>query len=145
MNGSDAFLIEAIGYSNAILCDAGSIFDAIEFDFPILGSKINWELVPDSVERANLSINDCKDFFSEATVVAAVESLTYVGDGLTSVGVTAEVMDFAAALLTILELPQHHYFYDPANRFCITFTMEGDMHYGFAPPARAKTNGRTSV
>ena len=44
MNGSDAFLIEALGYSNAILCDAGSIFDAIEFDFPILGSKINWEL-----------------------------------------------------------------------------------------------------
>ena len=115
--------------------DPSRVFAEIERRFPVQHSKIDWQRVPGAVSRPDGHLPGAPvRFFREAISTCDLASLAYVGDGLTSTSVVAAPADFLAVIESMLDIPQHHYFFDMQSGFCISFTMEGDMHHAFPPP-----------
>ena len=115
--------------------DPSRVFAEIERRFPVQHSKIEWQRVPGAVSRPDGHLPGAPvRFFREAISTSGLASLAYVGDGLTSTSVVAAPADFLAVIESMLDIPQHHYFFDMQSGFCISFTMEGDMHYAFPAP-----------
>lgn len=115
--------------------DSEPFFDRLGKSYPMAGSKIDWTKVNGSVERSE---NDrrkensaFRDFFIE---ILNSENLRgdaiYVGDSLTDSAFCGDVVDFESALMEILEIPQHHYFFSRDLSWCLSLTMEGDMAFG---------------
>ena len=118
--------------------DPSRVFAEIERRFPVQHSKVDWQRVPGAVSRPDGHLPGAPvRFFREAIATSGLDALAYVGDGLTSTSVVAAPADFIAVIEPMLDIPQHHYFFDMQRGFCISFTMEGDMHYGFPPPGGA--------
>jgi hypothetical protein len=106
--------------------------------YPTLGSKIDWSRVPNSIERfeedTTLQVERFVSFFDEvAQKFGLAGDVVYVGDSATDFALAGAMEHMKEALPELLGIPQHHYFIGSECSWCICFTMEGDMSFGFSP------------
>ena len=113
-------------------------FEKISRAFPASGSKIDWSRVPNSIQRCASDEGDqliiYAAFFDEIGRKFQLSGeVVYVGDSATDFSLTGELNFLRGALPSIFSVPQHHYFIEPEAAWCMCFTMEGDMAFGFKP------------
>ena len=129
-------------FSSGDIIDAGDsklIFKRLSQYYPVIGSKLEWERLPDFITRTeyneDMRIISFVDFFK---CVISENKLSgnaiYVGDGLTNFALKGSLDAMKIAIFDIISIPQHHYFIDEEYRWCFCFTMEGDMEFGVSSP-----------
>ncbi len=106
--------------------------------YPSCGSKIDWARVPGSVERAeeraDFQIIQFVSFFDQVVQkFRLVGDVVYVGDSATDFALAGSMECMREALPELLAIPQHHYLMGPDGSWCMCFTMEGNMGFGFHP------------
>ena len=106
--------------------------------YPASGSKIDWDRVPGSVERVeeeeSLQAEQFTAFFDEIVQKFRLAGdVVYVGDSATDFALTGSLECMREVLPELLAIPQHHYMIGPESSWCLCFTMEGDMGFGFRP------------
>lgn len=126
--------------SNSIreLGDSSPFFAQLMMAYPTKGSKIDWSRVPDAVERTEqnetLQLEQFIAFFDELVQGAGLAGeVIYVGDSATDFALVGSVECMRKALSELLAIPQHHYLIGSECSWCMCFTMEGDMGFGFRP------------
>lgn len=119
-----------------VVGDSSQFFGELAQNYPVSGSKIDWAKVPASIERFEdqepLQIERFMEFFEEVDArFQLLGDIIYVGDSATDFALEASIEDMRRILPTLLKVPQHHYFIGRNYAWCICFTMEGDMGFGF--------------
>lgn len=120
--------------------DSEPVFEQLQHVFPIQGSRIAWPAVPGSIERVAPPEPD----EAQASTVAFFDELvrshrlagrvTYVSDNAIDFAIEGELAEVRNVLPRLLEaLPQHHYLVGANHAWCMSFTMEGDLAFGFRP------------
>ncbi len=118
--------------------DATGVFELLCKAYPVVGSRIDWTQVADSIEKTEeepLQLAQFAEFFDQlCSKFCLAGTILYAGDSATDFALEScslEVM--RRALPHLIEIPQHHYFIGPGYSWCMCLTMEGDMAFGFAP------------
>lgn len=105
--------------------------------FPLGGSKINWDQVPDSIVDTTSNKNDVTEWVNFFNAIVEKKGLSgklvYINDSAIECALTMSVEILRQCIKQILEYPDHHYFIGEDYAWCMTFTMEGDMTFGFKP------------
>jgi len=106
--------------------------------YPVEGAKIDWDRVPGAVGRAD-EAGEVAGFIAFFDEIFHRFGLTgrvrYAGDSGTDIALEGTVEAMRRALPALLEVPQHHYFVSPDHTWALCLTMEGDMDFGYRPPA----------
>ncbi|MDF0584160.1 hypothetical protein [Bradyrhizobium yuanmingense] len=124
------------------LGDSSPFFAQLTKAYPAGGSKIDWGRVPGSIERVEedeaLQVEQFAKFFDEVIQTFRLSGdVVYVGDSATDFALTGSLECMREVLPELLAVPQHHYIVGPDSSWCVCFTMEGDMGFGFRPsPAK---------
>lgn len=118
--------------------DSSPFFAQLMKTYPASGSKIDWNRVPGSIERIEeeetLQVEQFTAFFDEIVQkVGLAGDAFYVGDSATDFALTGSLECMREVLPELLAIPQHHYLVGPEFSWCLCFTMEGDMGFGFNP------------
>lgn len=112
--------------------ESGKVFSRLASVFPVCGSKISWSKVAGSIEKSTSSCGEL-EFFDEICARFYLEgSMIYVGDGATDFVLSGKIGVIRDVLPLLISIPQHHYLIDPEYKWCMCFTMEGDMAFGKA-------------
>lgn len=111
--------------------------DVLHRVFPFEGSKIDWDSLPLSVERheydQDLQMPAWVAFFEEMRHGFKLNgSAIYLGDNLTDVALRAPIEIMAGILPILLSVPQHNYIVHEHFLWCLCFTVEGDMAFGYS-------------
>jgi hypothetical protein len=120
------------------LGDSSPFFAQLTKAYPASGSKIDWGRVSGSIERTEeeeaLQIEQFVSFFDEVVQKFRLAGdVVYVGDSATDFALVGPMEFMREALPELLAIPQHHYLIGPESSWCMCFTMEGDMGFGFHP------------
>ena len=118
------------------LGDSSPFFSQLMEAFPVCGSKIDWDRVSDSIERVeediDLQTGQFAEFFDEVNQRCCLSGdVVYVGDGVTDFALVSSLKCMREILPELLAVPQHHYLVAPDSSWCMCFTMEGWMGFGF--------------
>jgi hypothetical protein len=125
----------------------GALFGRLAQTYPVHGSKIDWQSVPGAVvaqcsvypSRGSTAL-EIREFLEFYDLVVDRFGLygkgLYMGDGPMELGVGGQLRPMRSALPSLFQVPQHHYLIDPDFAWCFTWTMEGDMAFGFRPSSR---------
>jgi hypothetical protein len=122
------------------LGDSLQFFQILSEEYPCKGSKIDWSRVPNSTERAEgdacLQSDRFISFFDEMREKYGLTGIVlYIGDSATDCALEGAIDTMRLVLAELLNIPQHHYFIGPDYTWCMSYTMEGDMAFGFRPSA----------
>jgi hypothetical protein len=120
------------------LGESSPFFAQLTKAYPASGSKIDWGRVPGSIERVEedevLQAEQFAKFFDEVVQKFRLSGdVVYVGDSATDFALAGSLECMREVLPELLALPQHHYLVGPDSSWCVCFTMEGDMGFGFRP------------
>jgi hypothetical protein len=139
----EAFLQRYEG--NELVRSSGSsdpYFRLLEHRFPVVGSKIDWERVPNDVVRVT-DPTDSERYARDATTllteIVQAERLSdeqqviVIGDSAVERALVVPMRVFQESLNWFLELPQHLSVIRDDGSWCFSFTMEGDLAFGRAP------------
>jgi hypothetical protein len=131
-------------FASSIVVESSSTeyFALLEKRFPVQGSKIDWERVPTAkVRRAHAA--DTERYLAEAAafVQEVLESeqldrecqVIAMGDSAMEKALRMPLSTLVLCLRNILPMPQHTYVLAPDAAWCLVFTMEGDLCFGYAP------------
>lgn len=142
MNFFEDNLMESIKYhaepgSVGIFSDIEGAFKKISNIYPFSGSKILWESVDGSIEKycdgADFQKNQFQKFFLDTVSQFHLSGgVIYLGDSAIDFGLVGDVGSFIGIIGDIFEIPQHHYFVGADFSWCMSFTMEGGMAFGFS-------------
>jgi len=118
------------------LGDSSPFFVQLAKLYPTNGSKIDWARVPDSIERVEnedaLQAEQFAKFFDEVIQKFRLSGeVVYIGDSATDFALIGSLECMSEALSKLLAVPQHHYLIGSDFSWCICFTMEGNMGFGF--------------
>src|SRR5262249_4038288 len=97
---------------------SGTYFDMLQKRFPVRGSKIDWDRV--SMARVNrVDTADSEQYLDDAEAFAhdIQESERLYPD---------------YRVVVIGDMPQHTYVLAPDAEWCLAFTLEGDLCFGYA-------------
>lgn len=112
-------------------------FELLGQSYPTYGSKIDWGEVPNSIEEEadkENYIESCLEFFDKICVKYCLNgNIIFIGDNAIDKAFKMPVDVLRRCLSTFLEIPQHHYIISEDYRWCIVFSMEGYMSFGFKP------------
>lgn len=133
-----ALRIEIESHRIRELGDSSSFFAQLAKAYPACGSKIDWGQVPGSIERVEeeeaLQAEQFAKFFEEVVQRFRLSGdVVYVGDSATDFALGGSLESMREMLPELLTVPQHHYLIGPDFSWCVCFTMEGDMGFGFRP------------
>ncbi|MBB6521751.1 hypothetical protein [Pseudoteredinibacter isoporae] len=105
--------------------------------FPLGGSKISWDQVPNSIVETTNNKNDVAEWVNFFNAIIEKKGLSgklvYINDSAIECALTMSIDILRKCIKQILEYPDHHYFIGENYAWCMTFTMEGDMTFGFKP------------
>ena len=114
-----------------------SYFSKLAEEFPLYDSKIDWDKVPDSILEHNPDINDVSSWCEFFRKVVKEQNLSgnvvYINDSAFDCAYIFPIDAVVSHISDILEFPQHHYFVNENLTWCFSFTMEGEMAFGFKP------------
>lgn len=109
----------------------------LQATFPVMGSKVAWSKVPGALEETaspDAYVEDCLRFYDRVRTGYALHGACVVmGDSQVEFALLTTVERLRGHLHRILAISQHHYIVSAEFTWCIAFTMEGDMAFGFAP------------
>jgi hypothetical protein len=117
-------------------------FRTLERRFPLVGSKIDWGSVPRAIVRETdprdpeRQARDAVAFLSDIVRAEGIsdEQITIaIGDSAMDEAVSLPLTVLRVTLRDFLELPQHLYVLPKDGDWCFSFTMEGDLAFGYAP------------
>lgn len=125
--------------------DIGSsdqFFERLEGEYPVFGSKIDWDNTINSFEMCcgNMDRNYVnKKFLDFFNYIININNITgdviYIGDGLTDFTLFCSMSKMKEIVPYLVEnIPHHHYWISFDFSWCISYTMEGDMAFGYRPP-----------
>ncbi|AOZ04640.1 hypothetical protein [Cupriavidus malaysiensis] len=122
------------------LGDSSPFFAQLAKAYPALGSRVDWALVPNSIERVeedeSLQAEQFVKFFDEVVrTFGLCGDAVYLGDSATDFALSGSLECLREMFPELLAIPQHHYLVGPDSSWCLCFTMEGDMGFGFRPPS----------
>jgi hypothetical protein len=116
-------------------------FALLEKRFPVQGSKIDWEKVPTAKVRRGHAA-DSERYLHDAVLFTheVLESeqldrecqVIAMGDSAMEKALRMPLSTLVLCLRHILEMPQHTYVLAPDAAWCLVFTMEGDLCFGYA-------------
>jgi len=141
MNYYEQEIINALAAGKGnVVCTAGGadeVFTRVMERYPVHGSKIDWARVEGSVEEQewNLDLHSqsFERFFRYAVSRFGLSGeVVYVGDDLTDFALSGSIEAFEGLLGAIFEVPHHHYFLGDDLDWCMCFSMEGSMSFGFS-------------
>lgn len=121
-----------------LLGDEELCVGVIEKSFPFVGAKIDWSQIPGAVIKvANEQdfVTECLEFLRFQIGNEGISPLAHVfiiGDSAMEKAMATQVRFLEALLMEVLELPQHTYIVSLNGEWCMTFTMEGDMAFGYS-------------
>lgn len=118
--------------------DSAEYFSKLAACYPVLGSKIQWSKVPSSIEQSepldDLQEKAFSDFFGRMITLHKLSGpAIYMGDSAVNFALLSSVEEFSRKLSVLLQIPQHHYFVARDFSWCIVFSLEGDMSFGYRP------------
>jgi hypothetical protein len=130
--------------------DSTSIFRMLAETYPASGSKVAWSKVPGAIsERFCCGDQEVEQFvmFIRGQKLNSMLStnVTYVGDNATDAAVEGSQDGILSALPKLINVAQHHYLIGPGCSWCACLTMEGDMHFGFAPSQEVTASKPSAV
>ena len=112
-------------------------FNRLAEFFPLYGSKIHWGKVADSVVDFASNKNDVTEwviFFNSMVKHKGLSGkVIYLNDSAIECVLIISLDTLSKCIQPILEFPDHHYFIAEDYAWCMCFTMEGDMTFGFKP------------
>ncbi len=116
--------------------DFEKYFEKLNQTYPIYGSKIDWSFVENSIE-INATDKDYKsqflNFMAETINNQSLKGeCIVVGDSLIDKALKMDVATLNKVIPYVIEIPQHHYIIAGDFSWCMVFTMEQDMCFGFA-------------
>lgn len=124
--------------------NTGVIFDHLMRAFPISGTKIDWKMVPGAITESlspHAATESAIEFFRRICLAEGLRGAAfYVGDSATDVSIVSSIEVIYRALGDLLDIPQHHYVVAPNAAWCFSFTMEGDLAFGYAPHDNSSRN-----
>lgn len=141
MNYYEEEILNALeGVESDVVCVEGGadeIFSRMLERYPVSGSKIDWARVEGSVEEveSNLDLQSQRfeRFFRDVISRFGLKGeVVYVGDSLTDFSLCGSSDGFGGLVGAIFEVPQHHYFLGRDLGWCMCFSMEGCMSFGFS-------------
>ena len=101
--------------------------------FPVLGSKINWKKVVDSIEETCSDSYNFIDFFADVCKKFNLKGdCIVIGDSAIDCAIIMSIDTLRDCLTSIIEIPQHHYFIADDFSWCISYTMEENMAFGYS-------------
>ncbi|EPS0981725.1 hypothetical protein ACVBOS_001173 [Vibrio vulnificus] len=117
--------------------DSGKYFSELGQSYPTFGSKIDWDEIENSVVK-DATEEDCDaQFVSFFKTVSLENSLQgeciVIGDSAIDKALRMDINTLESVLLNIVEIPQHHYIVASDLSWCMTYTMEREMAFGFKP------------
>jgi hypothetical protein len=117
-------------------------FEALQRHFPVRGSKIDWDKVPgarirqaDTVSREE-HFDKAMAFTEEILETERLDRechVTVIGDSAMEGALKMRLWVLRSLLDSILRMPQHTYVLGPDTSWCLVFSMEGDLCFGYAP------------
>jgi hypothetical protein len=126
--------------------DSARYFDLLSKKFPVTFSRIDWTKVPDKVSVSAFQHKQRGTFDMEHHLVesmnfiqnlepqiAEADTIILIGDNAI---VGAYLMDFITLkkyFPYICMLSQHTYIIPAETHWCLNYTMEDDLYFGFAP------------
>ena len=123
------------------LRDSSTFFARLARAYPVSGSKIDWGRVPHAIERNDeqSNVEEFVSFFDEVVdKYRLTGEVIYVGDSATDIAFASSVECVRGVLPVLLAIPQHHYLIGPETSWCMCFTMEGDMGFGFSTGCQSR-------
>ncbi|MCM8531299.1 MAG: hypothetical protein NE330_09085 [Lentisphaeraceae bacterium] len=110
----------------------------IEENFPFTGSKIAWSKVTGAVSErfsnksfSKESINFSIGLLSD-NCIGNDEGIVIVGDNLMNNAYQTKVRYLEQVLEEVLDIPQHIYVISENGRWCMVFSLEGYVDFGFS-------------
>jgi len=108
----------------------------IEEKYPFSGAKIDWKSIPCSIsKKTNNYRKRNKDFIVFFHEMKKKFSLSgdvfYVNDSAIDFAIKGSIESIGKIIKYLLKIPQHHYFIGNEGNWCLCFTMEGYMDFGF--------------
>ncbi len=117
-------------------------FVVLQERFPVYGSKIDWESVP-GARIESIDTADSENYFERAEIFAnevwnaegidCERSVVVIGDSAMDVALKMPLHALRSCLRRILAMPQHSYVLASDASWCMSFTMEGDVSFAYAP------------
>jgi hypothetical protein len=114
-------------------------FDEIWARFPFVGSKIDWNQVPDSF-TIRIGASDWSETANkfilhviEQTCLKSSDFVIVLGDSAVDVVLQIATSVLPQSIISIASLPQHTYITNDVKDWCAVISMEGYMDFGFAP------------
>jgi hypothetical protein len=117
-------------------------FEALQRHFPVRGSKIDWDRVPRAQIRQADTANSEKYFDNAVAFTEEIleserldrdRDVVVIGDSAMEGAFKMRLWVLRSLLRSILRMPQHTYVLGPDTSWCLVFSMEGDLCFGYAP------------
>ena len=119
-----------------ILDNEDYFINIIENNFSFVGSKINWTQVTGSIVKKGISIDGASKFLNDKLSDGSIynlESIVIIGDGAMDCAFRTQVQYAILFLDQVVSIPQHTYIVEISGRWCMVFTMEDEIAFGFKP------------
>ncbi|MCY1673031.1 hypothetical protein OVA07_18665 [Novosphingobium sp. SL115] len=118
-----------------VLHSSSSFVSGLERAFRFEGSKIRWDLVNGhiSMTEGERHVLLFPEFFGErCRELGTSRTAIYLNDGPVAFALSATLFAFQRHLSEIISIPAHHYFIAEDFAWCIAYTMEGDIDFGWS-------------
>lgn len=112
------------------------VVEGLERAFPFSGSKIAWKAVQGHLSATQAQPGHeefCRFFDARRSELGGNQTAFYVNDNLMDCAARASLFTFQRHLDTILAMPAHHYFVGENLNWCLAYTKEGDIDFGWSP------------
>lgn len=126
--------------------DSATYFDLLSKKFPVTYSRIDWTKVPDKesisvFQDKQLGMFDMKHHLEESMhfiqnlepQIAKVDTIILIGDNAVVGAYSMDFITLKKYFPYICMLSQHTYIIPTDAHWCLNYTMEDDLHFGFAP------------
>ena len=133
-----AFMKRNISKVNLKIIETSDMyFCRLAKEFPLTGSKVDWDNIPNSIFKVSSNVNDvspwCEFFKNIVKRNKLTGNVLYMNDAAFDCAYIFPIEVALNHIAEILEFPEHHYFINEDFKWCFSFTMEGEMAFGFNP------------
>ncbi|WP_446652906.1 hypothetical protein [Blastomonas sp.] len=113
----------------------GRFVQRLERAFQFEGSKIRWDLARGhiSLTEDELNYGTFRRFFNDlGRELGHDMAAFYLNDNLVQCALGASLFAFERHLGEIISIPAHHYFVAKDFKWCMAYTIEGDIDFGWS-------------
>lgn len=120
-----------------------ALFDRLGRVYPIYGTKIHWVKVPGAIlgecsvyPSRGIDGVQTREFIAFYDKIVSRYDIAgkgiYMGDGLIDFAVAGHLHAIRKVLPDLFDVPHHHYLVGENFEWCFSWTMEGNMAFGYA-------------